>query len=135
DERGNVLHLARRGIRGRVATLSASAAVVGVDGEMPCEQRRELRRRAKGPAAERAVHEYQRRAIAGPLVGDRGSVLRPDLTHGWLRSRQGRNARSRESCTIVCICRLHLPVERAGRRSTNSQVEGSRTANPNESVA
>jgi hypothetical protein len=97
DERGNVLDLARRRIRGRVTALATPATVVRVDGEMRRKQCRELPGRAEAAAAECAIHEKQRRTRAGSLERDRGSIFRPDVTHDCLRSRQGRNARSRAS--------------------------------------
>jgi choline-sulfatase len=65
DQRRDVLHFPRWRIRLCVAALPAAAAIVGVNGEVPRQKRRELRRRPERAAAERPVDHDQRRPASG----------------------------------------------------------------------
>src|SRR6266853_1427140 len=65
----------------RLAAVPATAPVVHEHGEVPREQRCQLRHRAEGPAAERAVDQDDRRSRAQAIVRDRRAVARAHVFH------------------------------------------------------
>jgi hypothetical protein len=71
DDRGQVGDLAVGGVGRGVAAVPAAAPVEGADGEAAGQAGR---RHERPPVAERADDDDQRRAVAGPVVGDDGAV-------------------------------------------------------------
>src|SRR3989441_1234212 len=84
DQGVEIIDLPLDGVWRRVAAVPATAPVVHEHGEVRREQRCQLRHRAEGSAAERAIDQDDRRSPLTPaeaIVGDRRAVARAYVFH------------------------------------------------------